>query len=356
LEANALKRRSPLAVSSTKGASAMKPRYVQTLISILVVSFFVCFYALGCMAQGELSRPTNPGMGAHSFTLTVGGLERTYIVYVPFNYNLQKQLSAVVIMFHGGGGTARAAMWETGWAEKAEKAGFLAVFPNAMSRDPAQPSSFARNPQLWNDGSDRFYPGRKAPDDVRFIHAMLDDLLARFAADPRRVFVTGFSNGASMSFRIGAELSKRIAAIAPVAGACWLEPLSLERPVPMYYITGMDDPLNLIEGGVPKLLSGGSDKVRGKPKPPVRDSIRKWAKALGCPATPASTSEMNGVCTETYGPGSNGAEVIYVTVPGLGHTWAGGKSLLPEIMVGKSSDKIKATDVIWDFFEEHPMK
>jgi polyhydroxybutyrate depolymerase len=206
----------------------MKPGYVQTSIVILVVGFFVCFCAPGCMAQGELSRPTNPGAGAHSFTLTVGGLERTYIVHVPSSYNLQKQLSAVVIMFHGGGGTARAAMWETGWAEKA---GFLAVFPNAMSRDPAQPSSFAGNPQLWNDGSGRFYSGRKAPDDVRFIHAMLDDLLARFAADPRRVFVTGFSNGASMSFRLGAELSKRIAAIAPVTGACWLEPLSLERPV-----------------------------------------------------------------------------------------------------------------------------
>lgn len=334
----------------------MKPRYVQTLISILVVGFFVCFYAPGCMAQGELSRPTNPGAGPHSFTLTVDGLERTYIVHVPSSFNSQKQLSAVVIMFHGGGGTARAAMWETGWAEKAEKAGFLAVFPNAMSRDPAQPSSFARNPQLWNDGSDRFYPGKKAPDDVLFIHAMLDDLLARFGADARRVFVTGFSNGASMSFRVGAELSKRIAAIAPVAGACWLEPPTLERPVPMYYITGTDDPLNLIEGGVPKLLSGGNDKVRAKPKPPVRDSIQKWAKALGCPTAPASTSEMNGVRTETYGPGSNGAEVIYVTVSGLGHTWAGGKSLLPESLVGKTSDKIKATDVIWDFFEKHPMK
>ena len=37
----------------------------------------------------------------------------------------------------------------------------------------------------------------------------------------------------------------------------------------MCYITGTADPLNLIEGGVPKLASGGSDEVRGKPKPPV---------------------------------------------------------------------------------------
>jgi polyhydroxybutyrate depolymerase len=247
-------------------------------------------------------------------------------------------------------------MWETGWAEKSEKEGFLIVFPNAMSPNPSQPSSFARNPQLWNDGSGRFYPGQKTPDDVAFINAMLNDLLARLTIDARRIFATGFSNGASMSFRVGAELSKRIAAIAPVAGACWLEPLLLERPVPMCYITGKADPLNPIEGGVPKLATGASEKVRSKPKPPVRDSILNWAKALGCPLTPASTSEANGVRTETYGPGHEGTEVIYITVDGLGHTWAGGKSLLPESMVGMTSDKIKATDVIWEFFQRHPMK
>ena len=237
---------------------------------------------------------------------------------------------------------------------KADQAGFLAVFPEALARDPAKPSSFAGNPQLWNDGSDRFYSGQKAPDDVAFLNAMLDDLFARFAVDRARIFVTGFSNGASMTFRIGAEASKRIAAIAPVAGACWIEPGKLERPVPMCYITGTADPLNLIEGGVPKLAFGGSDKVRSKPKPPVRDSILKWAKAVGCPETPASTSDANGVRTETYGPGRDGAEVVYITVEELGHTWAGGKSLLPEFMVGKRSDKINATETIWDFFQKHP--
>ena len=174
-------------------------------------------------------------------------------------------------------------------------------------------------------------------------------LLAKFAIDEGRIFVTGFSNGASMSFRTGAELSNRITAIAPVAGASWLEPLTLERPVPMLYITGTADPLNLIEGGVPRLATGGSDKVRAKPKPPVRDSILKWTTALGCPATPRATSDANGIRTEFYGPGRDGAEVVYITVEGLGHTWAGGKSLLPEFMVGKQSAKIKATDVIWEF-------
>jgi poly(3-hydroxybutyrate) depolymerase len=146
--------------------------------------------------------------GPHTHAVVVDDLERTYLLHVPASC---KPPSPLVIMLHGGGGTARAASWETGWAWKAEKEGFLVAFPNALARDPGQPSSFAGNPQLWNDGSNRFYPGQKAPDDVAFIAALLDDLSARFALDRGRVFVTGFSNGASMSFLVGAELPDRIA-------------------------------------------------------------------------------------------------------------------------------------------------
>ena len=87
-------------------------------------------------------------------------MDRRYTVHVPPGYDGQ-QTVPVVIMLHGGGGTGRAAATETGWGAKADQAGFLAVFPEALARDPAKPSSFAGNPQLWNDGSDRFYPARK---------------------------------------------------------------------------------------------------------------------------------------------------------------------------------------------------
>ena len=210
---------------------------------------------LGCVRGGtgraDTAQPERTSSGDHNITIRVGELDRHYTVHVPPGYN-GKTSVPVVIMLHGGGGTGKAAATETGWGAKADKAGFLAVFPDAMPPDPTKPSRFRGNPQLWNDGSDRFYPGQKAPDDIGFVNAMLDEMIARFAVDQRQIFVTGFSNGASMSFRIGAELSNRIAAIAPVAGALWLEPLRLERPVSMIYITGTADPLNPIEGGVPR--------------------------------------------------------------------------------------------------------
>jgi polyhydroxybutyrate depolymerase len=327
---------------------------MQNTTRALVVSLLLCFCTMACQAGEFLSRGNRLGPGSHTLSLTMDGLERTYIVHVPPSYD-SKTRSPLVIMLHGGGGNAKAAMWETGWTEKADNAGFLVVFPNAMALDPSRQSSFARNPQLWNDGSDRFYLGQKDPDDVGFIAAILDDLSFRFSADKRRVFITGFSNGASMSFRVGVELSDRIAAIAPVAGALWFDPPTFKHSVSMCYITGTADPLNLIEGGVRKPATGNWNKVRAKPKPPVRESILKWVRALGCPTVPASTHDANGVHTETYGRVHDDTKVMYIAVDGLGHTWAGGRSLLPESIVGKISNKISATDVIWEFFRKHAM-
>ena len=221
------------------------------VLGVAAVNLLLLAWSMPKCPAAQATEDRDPGpvtSGDHGFLLKVGDLDRRYTVHVPPGYDGRAALP-VVIMLHGGGGTGRAAAVETGWSQKADRAGFLAVYPDAMPPDPTKPSSFARNPQLWNDGSERFYHGQNRVDDVGFLNAMLDDLSARFALDRRRVFVAGFSNGASMAFRVGAELSGRIAAIAPVAGAGWADSVKLERPVSMCYITGTADPLNLIEGG-----------------------------------------------------------------------------------------------------------
>ena len=318
-------------------------------ITFILILWFSAF-ASGCSSKALTPESAPHAPGRYAMSLKVDGLQRSFIVYLPSAYDGKTALP-LVMMLHGGGGNAKATSWETGWTDKADQAGFIAVFPNAAARNPNRRSSFAFNPQLWNDGSDRFYPDQKAVDDVHFLETLLDLLSESFATDPRRVYITGFSNGASMSFLAAAKLPHRIAAIAPVAGACWIDPGTLKPPVPMLYITGTEDPLNLIEGGSPRLANGNSDAVRSKPKPPVSESILKWVKALGVSDTPASSKSENGIKIERYGGGET--QVTYLTVDGLGHTWAGGRSILPESMVGATSDKINATDVIWDFFRQH---
>ena len=291
------------------------------------------------------SRPDRLGPGDHSLSLMVGGLERRYLVHVPLRSD-GKSPMPVVIMLHGGGGTAETARTSTGWVVKADEAGFIVAFPEATRRDPSRPASFLSNPPIWNDGSGRGHAGRGNVDDIGFVGSVIEDLIARFPVDEKRIYVTGFSNGASMAFRAGVELSGRIAAIAPVSGILWLRDSKPERPVPMLYIIGTQDPFNPLEGGDVKTPWGRTEK-----KPPIRESILAWAKMLDCSLEPKVVYDQDGVKALSYGPGKGGAGVLFYTIEGMGHAWPGGKQVLSEKIAGKGSDKVKAVDVIWDFFK-----
>ena len=151
---------------------------------------------------------------------------------------------------------------------------------------------------------------------------LLDDLATVVNVDPKRVFATGMSNGAMMCYRLAAELSDRIAAIAAVAGTMAIENCQPRRPVPVLHFHGTKDGLVLFDGPderIPKNLKFLS----------VDDTIRAWVKANGCPPTPVITDPAGsrrreaGLRKKTYGPGREGAEVILYTIEGGGHTWPG---------------------------------
>ena len=80
-------------------------------------------------------------------------------------------------------------------------------------------------------------------DDVGYVAKLLDDLATVVNVDPRRVYATGMSNGAMMCYRLAAELSDRIAAIAPVAGTMAIEICQPHRPVPVLHFHGTSDGL-----------------------------------------------------------------------------------------------------------------
>ena len=84
-------------------------------------------------------------------TINVGALKRHYVLHVPASYTGQEPVP-LVLMFHGAAGTAQAAIKTTGWVEKAEREGFLVVFPEGTRPDPDKPPLLG-NPQTWNDGS-----------------------------------------------------------------------------------------------------------------------------------------------------------------------------------------------------------
>lgn len=246
-----------------------------------------------------------------------------------------------VIMLHGAGGTARLAANQTGWASRAGAEGFIAAFPEGSARDPSGPPDFLRNPQTWNDGSGRGHVARDAVDDVAFVAALLDRLIDA-GADPGALFVTGFSNGGSLAFRVGTELADRVAAIAPVAGHCWVEPAP-GAVVPLLYLIGDADPLNPMEGGTVRTPWG---QVEEHPAP--RRSLERWAGAAGCPLEDGSREE-DGVSWS--GPVGCPVPMRMGVIHGHGHIWPGGPRLLPETIAGPAVRSLRATDAIWRFFQ-----
>jgi polyhydroxybutyrate depolymerase len=276
-------------------------------------------------------------------TLNIGNSKRSYFVHTPKEYDPAKP-APVVLALHGATMNGPMMAWFSGLNVKADEAGFIAVYPNGTG---------LYSSLTWNGGNCCGSAMHRNVDDVAFIKALLDDLAQAFQIDSRRVYATGMSNGAIMVYRLAAELSDRIAAIAPVAGTMATDTCEPTCPVPVIHFHGTNDEYVPFTGG------------KGKKTPPgmsfnsVDHSIQTWAKLNGCEPNPTSDElskdgdELK-VTRTTYRSGKNGAEVVLVVIEGGGHTWPGMKPAAA--VLGESALNISANDLMWDFFQEHKRK
>jgi polyhydroxybutyrate depolymerase len=76
--------------------------------------------------------------------------------------------------------------------------------------------------------------------------------------------------------------------------------------------------------------------------------------ALGCPPEARRTRSESGIDISEYGPCRNDAGLLAYVIDGLGHHWPGGRGRLNRRFAGVPSDRVRANDVIWDFFRRHP--
>jgi len=278
------------------------------------------------------------------------GVDRRYLLHVPADLDAARP-APLVMMLHGAGGNSDHVARAYGWRELADREGFIAVFPEATRRDTTGAAESAMtNPRLWNDGSGRGFAGRRKVDDIGYLAALLDDVARRCNVDADRVYCTGFSNGASMTFHVGVALSDRFAAIAPISGHLWLADPKPKSPRPMFFLTGDADPLNPLAGGdAPNPWGGPPQK-----KPAIQKSIDAWVTLLGLdPAKKTSIRDDGKVRVVRYGDAGS-REVVFYVVKNLGHEWPGRPRVLPRRVTGESSNAVDATAFVWDFFKKHP--
>jgi polyhydroxybutyrate depolymerase len=182
-------------------------------------------------------------------------------------------------------------------------------------------------------------------DDLGLIAAVIDDVARRLPIDRAQVYAVGFSAGAMMAHRLGAEAPELFAAIAAVAGPLCVDSHPGGFPVPLIYVHGTADP---------ELFYQGGSRI-GRPFPSVRHSLGFWLLRNLCIPAPEVERIAPDVRIEHWRPAvATGAPVTLVTVEGGGNAWPGRKWSwhLPD-RDGPLSMTIDATQWIWEFFARH---
>lgn len=258
----------------------------------------------------------------------------------------------VVLDLHGYLEPAVIAHASSGFGDYGATQGFITVTPQLDEPGPPR----------WN-----FEPQSA---DIHWLAGLIDHVGATLCVDTRRIFVTGLSMGAFTTSSLACQLSDRIAAIAPVAGVQDFPWCKTSRAVPVIAFHGTADPIVAYTGGAgpnARLLpspdgtgsSVGTERngptVNGPGPASVPESVAGWARRNGCGAVPERQQIAPDVYREHY-PCPAGADVELYSVQGGGHVWPGDTAVpFPEIFVGSNTTSIDATQLIWDFFEAHPL-
>lgn len=247
----------------------------------------------------------------------------------------------VVIVLHGGGGNAANAAKLTGFDRVAAREGLIAVYPDGTS------TRSGGRMLTWNAGHCCAAAMDAGVDDVGFIAAIVDALIASGRADPTRVSVTGMSNGAMLTHRLGRELSSRIAAIAPVAGAVFGDEPAPQAPVPAFVVVGADDQVVPPAGGplTVRLLLGRKQAADRDVAPAIAQASY-WARHNGC-GEPTRTQTAAYARTE-WTACTSGAPVVFLSVAGNGHAWPGGEP--GRRGAAQPTRAFDATEAMWAFF------
>lgn len=265
--------------------------------------------------------------------LVSSGEKRAYLLYVPKSYNPAVP-TPLVVSFHGYAEWPAHQMDLSRWNSLADQYGFIVVYPAGT-----------QFPMRWRISS---LAGSEASSqkDLIFISDLLDKLEAELNIDPARIYANGLSNGGGMSFMLSCTLADRFAAFGSVSGAYLLpwDECQPSRPMPAILFHGTADPI------VP--FQGGPSSAFAIPFPAVPEWVNALAQRNGCDASPAVLPAAGSVSGIQFTHCA--ADVIFYTIAGGGHAWPGSEPL-PESIVGRTTQDMDATRVMWDFFQQHPL-
>ncbi len=277
-------------------------------------------------------------------TLVVDGVSRTYRVHVPRHYKATVPVP-LLLAFHGAGSNSEDMASLTGLDKVADRAGFLAVYPQGIE-------------YRWHAGLSTGSTAAQV-DDLGFVRALLTQFESDYAVDRQRVYATGFSNGAFFSQRLACAMTADFAAVASVSGqmsqaisaAC-----KPTRPISVLLVHGTADPIVPYDGG-------NMEGSTGNALLSVAATAAFWEQADACPGGGSSVNKLHDasptdgthVRREAHTGCAAGTEVTLYTVDQGGHTWPDGPQYDRVMIIGKVSHALDASAAIWEFLARHSL-
>lgn len=275
-------------------------------------------------------------------SIRVGSDWRTFRLHLPKGYT-SNQRYALVLGLHGGGGSALQFALSTELISKSDSAGFIVAFPEGK-KNPG-----AIGARTWNAGYCCANNSTTGTNDVGFISQLIDTLISRYSIDTNKVYATGHSNGGMMCYRLAAELSDKIAAVA-ISSATMVRnyPFLPSRPVPVIHFHSYKDQNVPYYGGQ---ITGVIPPVHS---PPVDSIISIWSDFDQCLIKFDTVHKDKKYNEVVFTKGKCDSEIhTYITYDG-GHAWPGGNP-----GGGPDSDTpstfISANYLLWKFFLQHSL-
>lgn len=188
----------------TKQNKVMKKKSLQ-IINKMRIYVGILFF---CLLSSEIY--------AQMTTLNVGGRNRSLFVYAPAGIPQNRPL---VISLHGLNQDINYQKNQAKWELVADTAKFVVVYP-------------AGEGNSWDISGNK---------DTDFILAIIESMVTRYGIDRNKVYVSGFSMGGMMSYHTANKIANKVAAIGPVSGYLFANPVSSSRPMPIMHVHGTSD-------------------------------------------------------------------------------------------------------------------
>lgn len=274
-------------------------------------------------------------------TLEHLGLERSYTVFLPGDYD-RATPAPLVILLHHAGGTGTDFMESTRFAMLAMKTGYILAYPDGVD-----------NSWGYLDEAE-IHPQDLYTNDWDFLDVLIDQLSADYAVDAERVYLVGYSNGGLLALRTMCEHGAQLAGIAVIA-ATFNQHLAQHcvnaSPTPTMLVLGTRDTRFPWAGSVEIKTDG-----RVMTSFSIQQTMMFLAQLNGCELTSGNTVEVTAggsalrVIADRYTGCAEASEVRLYALLEYGHNYPADPLLV------LSNDKIGGVeDAIWEFIQAHPM-